>query len=293
MNKSVSYFGAMTSATVEEKSDDPIELEPIVISSESHPRKIFIITMRDERTEQTERKYFKHMYIASSLFEYARRRVASGKPILLPETMDPDHPISSNNMSRLLMYVNATTKFPHETFETLGISIGDSLSTSGDDGLSASSPQILSIVSDFFTKPITQDINDKFRFFATYLDVIRYLNTGILYNRASAENRLDNCPIGTAIIRESSYGKYNNETEEFFAITTKGTTGKNNSVYCHRKGYGIFEASTYVKFDHDGQVLFIDGDYKYFSCIADLIIYYQSLGYVFYISSRDTHIYSS
>jgi hypothetical protein len=151
----------------------------------------------------------------------------------------------------------------------------------------------LSIVDDFFTKSVTEEIKNRFRFFATYLDVIRYLNGGFLYNRASAENRLDNCPIGTVIIRESSFAKYNNETEEFFAITVKGATGKNNHVYCHRKGYGIFEAIEYVKIYESERVLFEDGDYEYFSCIADLIIKYQNLGYAFYISSKDSHVYSS
>lgn len=276
----------MSSSVTEGTRDDPIELEPITLTSESHPRKIFIITMRDKRTERTERKYFKYMYIASSLLEYAKRRIANGKPILLPDTMDPDNPICKKNLSRLLMYVDATTKFPHETFETLGISIDR-------DSLDTSSPQILSIIDDFFTKPVTEEINDKFRFFSTYLDVIRYLNGGFLYNRASAENRLDNCPIGTAIIRESSFAKYNNETEEFFAITVKGATGKNNYVYCHRKGYGIFEASEYVKIYESERVLFEDGNYEYFSCIADLIIKYQNLGHTFYISSKDSHVYSS
>jgi hypothetical protein len=284
MNKHISYFDAMSTTVDEGKRDDPIELEPIVLTLESHPRKVFIITIRNDSTDLTKRTYFKHMYIASSLYEYAKRRIESGMPILLPDTMDPKHPICSNNMSRLLMYVDATTKFPHETFESLGMSIdGNNLCTS---------PQIMSIVDDFFTKPVTEEIKDKFRFFTTYLDVIRYLNGGILYNRASAEERLDNCPIGTAIIRESSYAKYNNETEEFFAITIRGATGKNNFVFCHRKGYGIFEANKYVEIDYFKGEYFVDGDYQYFPCIADFIIHYQKLGNTFYISSKDTNVYS-
>lgn len=285
MSSHTSYFCSMSEITSESKRDDPIELEPILLTLESHPRKIFIITLRDKRTDRTERKYFNYMYIASSLLEYARSRLSSGRPFLLPDTMDPDYPICKNNISRLLMYVNATTMFPDETFKTLGISIEN-------DSPSISSPQILSIISDFFTKPITTEINNRFRFFSTYLDVIRYLNGGILYNRESAEKRLDNCSVGTVIIRESSYSKYNNSIEEFFAITVKGATGKNNFVYCHRKGYGIFEASTYVKINESGQIMFEDGDYHYFSCIADLITNYQNLGHVFYISSRDTNVYS-
>jgi len=280
MSSVTPYFVSMSTLVAESKRDDPIDLEPIVLTPGSHPRSVFSITLRDSRdSNRSKRAYFKHLYSTMSLLEYVRSRKASGRSLLLPDTMDPDHPICKNNESRLLMYAEAMTKFRDTTFDELGLVMSD-------DGLTSTPAKITQIIDDFFTKPRTSESIDKFRFFTTYVDIIRYLNNGILYDRETTSRRLENSPVKTVILRESSYGKYNNDTEEFFAVTIKGATGNVNYVYCHRKGYGIFEANSYVV-DCGTFVIFDEvGKGKYYPCIADLIFEHEEVGRTFYISSQ-------
>lgn len=274
------YHGHATAHT--EDVTDPITYEATTKTPTSHPNQSIIIARRDVRTGESGRSFHYHAYNTFGLLNWIDLCMSHRNPTLLPNTMDPTCPLTKNEITRIKFYVESLTEFPDVTMRDLGMS--------DDSKMSEDVPFVKSICDEFFSTPIIDTesiVCKKFKHFITYGDVISYLNKGTLHNRAEAMALLMDAPVNTSIIRESSWQKYNLPDEEFFAISTKISTGYNHEVYCHRKGYGIFDAHTYVTETNDGGTIvtkyaFDIDAYQYHPSVGHLIVSKINLGYKFH-----------
>jgi hypothetical protein len=232
-----------------------------------HPKAVFPYTHRDTTTEASVRKFYTHIYMTEHLTTIVKDAKSAGIEPVFPNTL---FVIDTNTVERLALYQEALTKFPDMTYEKLGVSL--------DGEHTETPPAILKIICDFFTKPHTPEIVDLFRFFTTFNDVIRYLNDGVLYDRDLAKLKVMEKPPNTIILRNTSMEKYDVVEEQFFAATVKQGESYNHWLFCHRKGYGIFEAPDYVK-TADTETNFVETSItKYYACIGDLILQFVNKG---------------
>jgi hypothetical protein len=268
------YCGFISERVKKVDTIDQVTLDEIVVTSNMHPKAVFPYTHRNTTTDASIRKYFTYIYMTESLTGIVEHARSTG---IEPQFPDTRFIIDNNTIERLAMYQEALTKFPDMTYEKLGISL--------DGEHTETPPEILKIIVDFFTKPHTPEIVDLFRFFTTFDDVIRYLNGGVLYDRESAYTKVMSRPLNTLILRNSSMGKYNIKEEQFFAATVNEVTTdvvNNHWLFCHRKGYGIFQAGNYVDTTFAGTKFVETEITKYYTCIGDLILRFVEAGHKMY-----------
>ena len=173
------------------------------------------------------------------------------------------------------MYADAYEKFPDATYADL------------------TTAYINELCEHFFSNVCTgmTELCEKFILYVTYSDVIRFLNKGVMHTRDSAQTLLDTSLTSTCIIRESSWTKYNSAEEEFFAVTCKIGTEYQHCVFCHRKGYGIFNAYDYIvttKNADDTETITYKKDIdanQYYLTIGHLLRWYARKGYVWHQST--------
>lgn len=197
---------------------------------DSHPHKTIIIIDRDQSTEPTVRTFRTQPFDSSELFTWITHRESISAPNTLPDTSIISRPLTRKEISRVKMYADGYAKFPDLRYADM------------------TSAYINELCEHFFSNVYKEmtEMCQKFMLYVTYSDVIQFLNKGIMHTRETAQTLL-NTTTSTCIIRESSWAKYNSAEEEFFAVTCKFGTVYDHFVYCHRKGYGIFNACDYVK----------------------------------------------
>lgn len=268
------YCGFVKQRIEKTEPMDAVTLDAIKITPDMHPKAVFPYTHRDTSMESSSRKFFTYIYATESLKKIVDIAQTSGCEPRFPDTR---YVIDENTIRRLMMYHEALTKFPDMTYEKLG------LFPSVECG--ETSAEVLKIITDFFTKPHTPEIVDMFRFFTSFEDVIKYLNGGVLFDRESARAKVTERPLNTIILRNSSMNVHNISEEQFFAATVKKNVEGDNQyhwLYCHRKGYGIFQAGNYVAQSYLGTNFVEDAINLYYPCIGDLILDLIATGHKIY-----------
>jgi hypothetical protein len=242
---------------------------------DSHPHKTVIIIDRDQSTDSTVRTFKTQPFDSTELLNWIVYCEAMDAPITLPDTSIISRPLSRHEVSRVKMYADGYEKFPDITYADL------------------SAAYINELCEYFFSNVCTEmtELCEKFMLYVTYSDIIQFLNKGIMYTRDSAQTLLNTSLANTCIIRESSWAKYNSAEEEFFAVTYKTATEYQHCVFCHRKGYGIFNAYDYVvatkNADGTETITYkknIDSD-QYYLTIGHLLRWYVRKGYKWHRST--------
>jgi hypothetical protein len=267
-------------------SDDIITLEPITITKESHPKSVMIYSNRRSTLNMSERVFDKNVYLTTSLIEIIKHATINYQEPKFPDTRIT---LTKNILKRIELYNIALELFPEMSYVTMGLDFGKPIS----DVSTTIPSKILLIINEFFSDPTHTNYKNEFRCFPTYMDIIKYLLNGTLMDRKKSTELLETIPPRTIILRQSSYEKYNNDIEEFFAFsvvnsvdhTVSSVTEITHCVYCHRKGYGYFDASSYINFSFDGSIIFdenIVNNVDYYPSIGEFILNYLNKGYTFY-----------